>query len=65
MLVDTILVATAHGPILPGDNRLVELAMSVIEVAILALALLLVVLAVKGTAWLVGYQLGRLRHPNQ
>ncbi|MGI8776021.1 MAG: hypothetical protein ACR2LJ_01190 [Acidimicrobiales bacterium] len=62
MLVST---ATTPAPILPGNNGLLELAMWVLAAATLAFAVLLLVLAVRGTGWLVGYQLGKLKHPSR
>ncbi len=59
-----MLVATTTAPILPAHNELLILAMWVLAAATLAAVLLLVVLAVKATGWLVGYQLGRLTHPS-
>jgi len=60
-----MLVARTTNPILPAHNELLVFAMWMLAAATLAMAVLLVVLAVKGTGWLVGYQLGRFKHPSR
>ncbi len=59
-----MLVAKTTAPILPAHNELWAIVMWVLAAATLVAVVLLVVLVIKATGWLVGYQLGRLKHPS-